>query len=392
MEKEEQKQETSRTRRSAVLQRLHLGLKKPVVILIVVLVVAGLIGGASFVYVDTFQKDAQNKALLEVLKNTLAQEQLKVAVTSSTKTAQGNDSLNQKLNMNGEYDKGVGLSMTADSSITNFTGIKLNVQSKWVVDAMDKNSTYVNLSSYNTSTTPGGSFQYTPAMEKMVKQIVDNNNKSFNTIWSKYSNDLLRGTISNMGVQGCSPKIFYATVSSPQEFQSFMTQLAEFLKIQKTNSSSKIDTYTATVIADKYGNAGKVYRSSKLYKELTTCDPAEYTTTEKSVKNALKDMTMTVQIDNAKKIITSIDIKSKDVMDIKFTLSSADKVSISVPKVSAEILSGDPVKKYPQFSYDFDHLADASNTAEYGACYNYEKYKDLVPPESRKICEDMQKQ
>jgi hypothetical protein len=102
-------------------------------------------------------------------------------------------------------------------------------------------------------------------------------------------------------------------------------------------------------------------------------------------------MTMTVQIDNAKKIITSIDIKNKDVMDIKFTLSPASGVSISVPKASPDILSSDAVKKYPYFSYDFDHLTNAGDMVKYGACYNYEKYKDLMPPEAIKTCETLQK-
>jgi hypothetical protein len=391
MEKDEREQKSPKVRRNVILQKLRFGLSTPVLIVIGAVVTIGLIGGASFTYIDTLQKNAQGKVLLDALKNTLAQEQLKIDVALNTKTAQGANSVDQKLTMTGEYKRDTGLSATADSSITNFAGINLKVQSKWVVDAADKNSTYVNLSSYSTGTTPGGSFQYTPAMEKMVKQIVDTNNKSFNNIWSKYSDDLLRGTISNTGVQGCSPKVFYATMSSPQDFQTFMTQLADVLKIQKTDSSSKTNTYTITLIADKYSKAGKTYMNSKLYKELTTCDPAAYVTTEESAKNALKNMTMTVQIDNAKKIITSIDIKNKDVMDIKFTLSPASGVSISVPKASPDILSSDAVKKYPYFSYDFDHLTNAGDMVKYGACYNYEKYKDLMPPEAIKTCETLQK-
>lgn len=392
MDNDEQKQKSPRTRRDVVLQRLRFGLSTPVLIVIGVVVAIGLIGGASYTYIDTFQKNAQGKELLDALKNTLAQEQLKVDVALNTKNTQKSSSVDQKLTMTGEYKKGTGLSVTADSLIKNFTGIHLKVQSKWVVDATDKNSTYVNLSSYSTGTTAGGSFQYTPEMEKMVKQIVDNNNKSFNNIWSKYSNDLLRGTISNTGVQGCTPKVFYATMSSPQEFQTFMTQLADVLKVQKTGSSSNINTYSVTLMTDAYSKAGKVYLNSKLYKDLTACDPAAYVTTEESAKNAFKNMTMTVQMDTAKKIITSIAAKSKDLTDFKLTLIPANGVNITVPKISPDILSGDAVKKYPQFSYDFEHLADASKAAKYGVCYNYEKYKALVPPESRKICENALKQ
>ncbi len=391
MEKDEREQKSPKVRRNVILQKLRFGLSTPVLIVIGAVVTIGLIGGASFTYIDTLQKNAQGKVLLDALKNTLAQEQLKIDVALNTKTAQGANSVDQKLTMTGEYKRDTGLSATADSSITNFAGINLKVQSKWVVDATDKNSTYVNLSSYSTGTTAGGSFQYTPEMEKMVKQIVDTNNKSFNNIWSKYSDDLLRGTISNTGVQGCSPKVFYATMSSPQDFQTFMTQLADVLKIQKTDSSSKTNTYTITLIADKYSKAGKTYMNSKLYKELTTCDPAAYVTTEESAKNALKNMVMTVQMDTEKKVITSIAIKNKDLTDLKLTLSPTDGVSITIPKASPDILSSDAVKKYPYFSYDFDHLTNAGDMVKYGACYNYEKYKDLMPPEAIKTCETLQK-
>jgi hypothetical protein len=102
-------------------------------------------------------------------------------------------------------------------------------------------------------------------------------------------------------------------------------------------------------------------------------------------------MVMTVQMDTEKKVITSIAIKNKDLTDLKLTLSPTDGVSITIPKASPDILSSDAVKKYPYFSYDFDHLTNAGDMVKYGACYNYEKYKDLMPPEAIKTCETLQK-
>lgn len=392
MNNDKKNQQSSQPRLGAIISKLRLGIASPMLMVAGIVIAGSLIVGVAVVYNNVFQKNAEKLLLVSALKNTLAAEQLKIDAKLSIKDNKNADSFSQNLAITGEYKKGAGLSATADSSMTSFAGIYLKVQSKWIVDATDKNSTYVNLTSYSTGTTPGAAFQYTPAMQKMVKQIVDNNNKSFNNVWAKYSEQLLRGTISNTGVIGCSPKIVYATIASSQEFQTLMSKLANMFAIQKTGSSPKTNSYTITVDSGKYNDASQVYLDSNLYKTLSACDPAAYATTKESIKDSLRNISMIVEVDKAKKIITSIGIKDKNVLDFKLNVSPTSGVVVAAPKVSTDILSDDPVKKYPQFSYDFQHLADSADLEKYGACYNYEKYKSLMPPEAIKTCENLQKQ
>jgi len=383
---EEDSQEELLQTQDSQPQKRRFGLKRLVFTLIAALVVAGLVGGSTATY-NYISQQNNTGVLLSTLKNTLAQEQLKFHAELNKKTAQEVGSFDQKLSIDGEYKKGAGLSATTDSTVGS-AEINLKVKSKWIVDAADKNSTYVNIASFDTEAADGA---ITPAMDKMKNKIVDNNNKSFNSIWTKYSNTLLRGTYSNTGVHGCSPKTFYKTLAKPQEFQTFMTRLADVLKIEKTDSTSQTNTYTIVATPGKYDTANKLYAESTLYKDLTACDPVAYSIAGTSPNDTVKNLIMTVRVDSIKNIITSITIKNKDSLDFSLTLTPATNVTISVPKTPTEILSDDAIEKYPQFSYDFEHLSDVNNVIKYGACYNFEKYKELLPPEAIKTCQQVQK-
>ena len=352
-------------------------------VLAAILFIVGL--GLTYNYIS--HQNNHGSYLMKALKNTLAQDKLKYRVDLSQKTTQEAGTFDQKLGIDGLYRKDAGLSQTANSTVTSTLGVSLIVESKWVVDAADS-GTYVNIASFDTETTGDTN---TKASNKMKDQIVANNNKLFNNVWSKYSNVLLRGTYSNTGVHGCAPGLLYKTLSSPKALQSLASSMADNVTIQKVEAASSTSVYTIAVNTEKQYDAASLYTKSQLYKNLVDCDPAAYSLSDKSANILFKDAIMTVSVDSAKKVITSINIKKKDAYSISLTLSAVDDVNIAIPKESTDILSDDALEKFPHFSYDFDHLSDVNDMIEYGACYNFEKYKDLLSAEAIKMCKQLQK-
>lgn len=365
--------------------------KKSLAVVISLAAALLFVGGLGGSYVtQLFIKNNNYSALLSSVKNTLSLEQVKFHSEFNAQKTKDN-LFDQNLSFDGVYKNNAGLSAVADSAVTHTSGVYLKVKSKWIVDPADNNATYVNVSSYDTKLASGSTFGTTEAMNKMAQKIVDNNNKSFNNVWSKYPDALLRGTFSNTGVNGCMPKNLYVTFSQPQELKDLFAQLSDVLKIDKADSGPNEHTYTVTLVAGQSGNVSQLYAKSKLYKSLKACDPLAYAINNETAMSALKNMVVTIKVNTLKNIVSTFAVKVPKMANYSATLAPINNVDISIPEKTTDILAKDAAKQYPQFEYDFDHLSDVNNMMKYGACYNFDKYKNLLSAEVIKTCETLKK-
>lgn len=365
--------------------------KKLIVVSIAVLIAVCVAAWAIGAYVTN--TGIQNSILITSLKNTLELKQVKFHAELK-KQAETGSSFTQNLVVDGEYKKGAGLSASAESTVIE-SGVKLTQKSRWVIDSA--NNTYVNLRSYGTETADDSSIDNTLAMEKMIKRIVDNNNRINKDEWAKYEKDSdLAHTYAFTGLQGCTLKAFYNTQSKSQAFQDLIKQLADnHLKMQKTASSSGTDTYTVTAMSDGYDKAGELYMNDELYKWLVDCGGDEYSATADSIGGSLKGLTVTIKVDTAEKLVSSLSIKSKGSFELNATLIPTDGVDILVPKKSAPVVTSSSLTlkvMKEQYPYDYKHLLEAAeSTRGGGACTNFEEYREYLTPEVIKICEDAKK-
>ncbi|MCA9335010.1 hypothetical protein KC953_02605 [Candidatus Saccharibacteria bacterium] len=366
-------------------QKIHTKTGMSAVAVVVILFLACVLYGVQFL-----SKNNDYSMLLSSVKNTLALP--KIAFTSEYVSQKTQESpYAQNLSLEGVYKKDAGVALSANSTVTHSTGVILKVKSDWIVDGTHDSDTYVNIRSYDTQLTSDSTFGTTDALNKMTQKIVDNNNKAFNNVWSKYPDSLLRGTFSNTGVQGCMPKNIYESVASPQYVQKLLALYSDSLDVKKTNSAKNENMYMITPASGEQISLARLYRKSKLYDRISKCDPLAYSFTDQNAIKALKKLTVTVKVNTEKNLVSSIVFNVPGVVSYSVSLSPTDNADITIPKETTDILSNDAVSKYPHFEYDFDHLADVRDMMKYGACYNYEKYKDLLSAEVIKTCADLPK-
>lgn len=357
------------------------------VFVVALIAIGTFAGGAIEKYIaQTALPGYYNGALLSSLENTLKLEQLKFQ-TEFKRHAGDVNAYGQQLKVDGAYKKGAGLSASVMSNSTG-SGTEFSQGSQWVIDTAG--TTYVTLTSFDTKTTASSKVQTTPAMDAMVKRIVDNNNKKNKDVWTKYSNDRdLLNTYNITGLNGCSLKAFYNTQSHYQDFLGSIKQLAQNASVQKEKPESGVDTYTITAMANKQSNSYKLYTDSKLYKWLVGCNAVEYSLTQKAATDILNGLTVTIKVDTAKKLISSVTVKNKGKYDFKLTVSEANDVTISIPKVADPVMTIENTsmeKVLKDYSYDYEHMQEGVDIMKNGACSTLDKYRDLASPEVIEIC------
>lgn len=379
------------SRYQAILQWLRVHYKKVIIALcVLVAVLLSLPGGVVETYVSQVVFRSQyDGVVLSSLENTLKLEQVKFHATLN-KHAKGANSYQQNLVIDGAYKKGAGLSASTDSQSIG-AGTKMTQKSRWVIDSAG--ATYVNLQSFATEMTANSPVKNNQAMNDMVKKIVDNNNNRNKDAWTKYSDDKeLLNTFSTTGLNGCSLKAYYAVQSDPQGFLRLVKQLAGSVELKKTGNAGSTDTFTITAMPSNFSVVDRTYTGSDLYKRLIACNVTDYTTTAQSTAAALKNLTITVKVDTAKKLVSSLAFASKDAFDFEATFTPANDVSISVPKQSTPVmtLSNTSMKQImEEYPHDYEHMQEAADVLKYGACANLDKYRSLAPPEAIAICEKM---
>lgn len=361
--------------------------KKIAAVAVIVFVAFLLMGTATETYVQyVARQNGPENTLMVGLKNTLAFNQLTFH-SEMNKQEQTASPFTQKLIVDGAYKRGSGLSATV-SSTTGSMGTNLVQKSRWVVDA--SNNTYINLQSYSAEITDDSTIENTPAMDQMMTKIINNNNNKLKDAWTKYSGDQnLKNTGAFTGFQGCMIKAIYNTQADSRAFQDLISQVASGFDIRKSGTSSSEDTYIAVPATSQYSQVGKVYTGSKLYKWLVGCSQDDYSLAANSAGSVLKGLSFTIGVNNAKKYISSLSIKSKGAFDMTVTLSPASDVTISVPKESTPVLTQsdltlDMVKQ--QYPHDYKHLLEAAEATKSGVCSNLQAYEHLVAPSVVEAC------
>ncbi len=357
-------------------------------IIVALIAITTFAGGTIEKYISqTALPNYYSGTLLSSLENTLKLEQLKFQ-SEFQRHSSGVNAYGQNLKVDGAYKKDAGLSATVASD-SKGTGTEFSQGSQWVIDKAG--NTYITLTSFTTKTTADSTVQTTPAMNEMVKRIVDNNNKKNKDVWTKYSNDRdLLNTYNITGLNGCSLKAFYNTQSNYQDFLGSIKRLAQNASVQKNDSKDGIDTYTVTALADRGNDTYKLYTDSKLYKWLVGCNAAEYTLSQQSAASILKKLTVTIKVDAAKKLISSVAVKNKDKYDFKLTIAEANDVTISIPKVAEPVMTIENTsmeKVLEEYPYDYEHMQDGADILKNGACSTLDKYRHLASPEVIEICE-----
>lgn len=375
--------------RSHVVQpRGRLSRHKTLFIRLVVCIFFIAVGGvATFFLLQTLDQNAAKSSLLTSLQNTLQLQEVKFDAKINGKVGLDN-TIQQALKVDGIYKKKAGLSANADSDIES-NGIKLLQKSRWIIDG--SNNVYINLTSYDTQSTADSTIKKTPAMEQMIKRITTNNTNRLKDVWQKYDKESLDNTFAFVGVQGCLLKTFFDTQNKPQDFQNLAKDMAKHVDIKKTASASGTDTYTVTLQQDKNDDASAAYTNSPLYKSLVECDKTSYASTTASVKELLKNLTITVSVDTAKKQISSLSIVQRGKERLVATLTEMKGANITVPANVTPTLSSATItaeQMRNDYPYDYEHLMEMSDNLKYGACYNIEKYKEYITAEVRSICDE----
>jgi|GEM_PF-3309388 len=291
----------------------------------IIIVAVCLAAGLTAAYL--LMRNSAESTLTQSLQNTLELQQLKFHVDlSDPETLSGTSEV---LAVDGVYKKGAGLEATAESTV-NADGLETTKHSSWVIDK--SSNVYANLSLFDVKVVDSKSPLNTPTTIKNLAQASQLNTESNKDVWVKLDAEGLKhGSV--YGLQACTLSMFYKTQSDSKTFVDFVKQLAgsNNLDIQKSASS----TYTITANSDRRDDIDTLYTKSALYKSLTDCDQSQYGATGQSVDDILKTTAVTIKLDAAKKIISSVEIKVKGGMMLSATLSPASDVTIAVPKVSA---------------------------------------------------------
>lgn len=315
------------------------GRKKLVIIIAIILSLSMCLAGglATTSYItNIIRQNSTESVLMSSLQNTLELEQMKFNASLDKPTTENVGGYPENSRVDGAYKKDAGLSANAVSTMST-NGIKVSRESQWVINSPDH--AYGNLSLFTTEVDPNGPYANIP----------EANNSTKDATWTKYSTKSLNLVRHLYGIQLCTLMVFYDMQSHPLVFQDEISQLAKLLKIQKTASASGTDTFVITIPQSNYDTLDKLYTKSKLHSKLSGCDQESSVTKEKSsVSDVLKSINITAKVNTDKKLVSSLSVKRKDILDFNVTFTPANDVSISLPKSPVEYKAIDNFKFTPK--------------------------------------------